>query len=342
MTPTNRIPPVNPRLRGPGSYPGRRRGPRHPRLVLAINLLLVTFIVGGAAGFAAVWTNAFGFGDKWEHLLARIDLALNPPPDRDSVPTVDSTPRPIRTATPGATARATAGASQSPGSSPATGKTPKPTKPPTPTPPPVRKRVDVKIAADPKAVFAHEVDVDMCAAAGVQMVLAIHGKADTSNAFQRRLDGRVREWQSWKDSHNGRWGPSAMVEALDAYGVKGYEIRAFARRDDALLDAARAISETGAPVILMAWRGAHTWVMNGYRADADPMVFDDATVTGTYVLDPWYPDNSSIWGQSDPPGAFQDASEMVRNFLPWKRPEGLYPQRDGKFLIIAPTIPLGG
>jgi hypothetical protein len=31
------------------------------------------------------------------------------------------------------------------------------------------------------------------------------------------------------------------------------------------------------------------------------------------------------------------AAEMERNFLPWKRPEGRYPDRDGKFLILAPT-----
>ena len=76
----------------------------------------------------------------------------------------------------------------------------------------------------------------------------------------------------------------------------------------------------------------------GFRATADPLLFKDATVTGTYILDPWYPRVSSIWGPSDPPGTFQDASEMVRNYLPWKRPEGSYPQRDGKFLLVVPTI----
>ena len=95
------------------------------------------------------------------------------------------------------------------------------------------------------------------------------------------------------------------------------------------------------PVIIVAWRGAHTWVMTGFRATADPLLFKDATVTGTYILDPWYPWWSSIWGQSDPPGTFQDASEMGRNFLPWQRPEGNYPDRDGKFIVVIPTIPAG-
>jgi hypothetical protein len=173
----------------------------------------------------------------------------------------------------------------------------------------------------------------------MQMVLAIHGLADTSEAFQRRLAGRVNEWESRQDSLNGSWGPNAMVEALAAYGARGYQLQGYKTRAAALRGAAMALSETGSPVILIAWRGAHTWVMTGYRADADPLFFPDATVSGTYILDPWYPRVSTIWGRSDGPGVFQDASEMVRNYLPWKRPEGKYPDRDGKFLILAPTIP---
>ncbi len=33
---------------------------------------------------------------------------------------------------------------------------------------------------------------------------------------------------------------------------------------------------------------------------------------------------------------FQDAAEMKRNYLPWRRPEGRYPGRDGNFLVIVP------
>jgi hypothetical protein len=31
---------------------------------------------------------------------------------------------------------------------------------------------------------------------------------------------------------------------------------------------------------------------------------------------------------------------MERNYLRWKRPEGSYQGRDGKFLAIVPTVPL--
>ena len=282
---------------------------------IAVALILVAALTAGTA----VATNAFGAGDKFERLVRRVALAINPPPDRPTEATVDITPEPSASPTPTI--------SLAPGKSA-----------PPPTPAPVRKPVDVRILSKPNAYFASEYLKDWCAPAGVQMVLSILGHADTSVAFQRTLQNRVGEWESYSDSHNGEWGPAAMVQALTAYGAPGYKIHAHPTRDAALRDAAVALQKTHAPVIIVAWRGAHTWVMTGFRANADPAVFNDAKVTGTYILDPWYPRVSSIWGPSDPPGTFQDASEMVRNFLPWKRPEGKYPDRDGKFLIVVPTV----
>jgi hypothetical protein len=316
-------PPARSSVRAGSAYNPRPRQPRRRRRV-PWRILLVAGLLGTAVGVGAVWTNAFGAGDRFEGLLARIDLVLDPPPDRSIPPTVDVTPRPVVTPSP------------TPRRSIPPGATPEPT--PSPTPAPVRGPVDVKIDTDPDAVFASQLTKDWCAPAGMQMVLAIHGLADTSEAFQRRLAGRVKEWESRQDSHNGSWGPNAMAEALAAYGARGYQLQGYKTRAAALRGAATALSETGSPVILIAWRGAHTWVMTGYRADADPLIFPDATVSGTYILDPWYPRVSTIWGRSDGPGVFQDAAEMVRNYLPWKRPEGRYPDRDGKFLILAPTI----
>src|SRR5438876_854814 len=79
--------------------------------------------------------------------------------------------------------------------------------------------VDDRILSKPTAYLASEYLKDWCAAAGVQMVLSIQGHADTSVAFQRTLMNRVGEWEGYSDSHNGQWGPAAMVEALAAYGV---------------------------------------------------------------------------------------------------------------------------
>lgn len=306
-----------------------RRAP-HRRFSLR-RLTLIAVVVGVAAGTFAISTDTLGAGHLFERALDRIDRFIaGPVPDRPTVGTVLVTAppeTPVPTATP----------SRSPAHSGSTA-APTRTATPTPTPTPARVPVDVDIVADHEAVFAHELKDTWCAPAGVQMTLAVLGLADTSDAFQQELQGRVREWESYDDSHNGKWGPSAMVLALEAYGAAGYEVRGYETRQDALRDAAVAIETTNSPVILLAWRGAHTWVMTGYRADADPAFYPDATVEGAYVLDPWYPWVSSIWGPSDPPGTFQDAAEMERNYLRWKRPEGLYPDRDGLFISVVPTL----
>ena len=190
----------------------------------------------------------------------------------------------------------------------------------------------------PKSVFAHELRKDWCAPAGVQMTLAALGLADNSEGFQHELVARIHEWETYADSHNYEWGPAAMSLALEAYGAPGYEVRAYKTRGQALHDAAVQIEKTGSPAILLAWRGAHTWVMTGYRADRDPALFRGADMQGVYILDPWYPMISSIWGPSNPPGTFTTAEEMRENFLVWKRPEGHYPDRDGLWITVAPTV----
>jgi hypothetical protein len=174
----------------------------------------------------------------------------------------------------------------------------------------------------------------------VQIALNVNGKdarIDTSRARQARIRQLQVDLTTRKDSRNGGAGPLGMVASLERLGKVDYELRIYDTRAEALRDSAKAIKETGHAAILLAWRGAHAWVMTGYRADADPTVFRNARVTGAYILDPWYPRVSSIWGPSDGPGVFQDAAEMKRNYLPWKRPEGRYPGRDGRFLAIVPV-----
>ncbi len=293
-------------------------------------------MAAASIGTLAIATDTLGAGQRWESVLARVDrLLAGPVPDRPTLTTVRVTDPPL-TPSPTLTPSPVPTASSEPSSGPRATTTPTPT--PTSSPEPTRSPVDVDIAADPEAVFVHEIHKDWCAVAGTQMVLALHGLVDTSDATQNEIAGRIREWESLDDSRNGKWGPAAMALAVADYGAPGYEIRAFESRQGALRDAARAIQKTGAPVILLAWRGAHTWIMTGFRADADPSVFGDAHVEGAYILDPWYPWISSIWGPSDPPGTFQDEAEMERNFLKWKRPEGRYPDRDGLFITVAPTI----
>lgn len=294
-----------------------------------VGVVVLIALVAGVGGTAAIATNALGAGDRFESLVARVDRFFNPPPDRPiddeqvrGRPTPTPTPVPSFELRPSPSGSVTAS-------------------PRTATPELARASVDVDILkrsnVDPATVFASQVEKDMCAPAGVQMTLAVLRLADTSAETQLGIHRRVREWESWRDSHNGEWGPTAIANALAAYGASGYKVRVYETRADAMFHAALAIEMTGKPVVLVPWRGAHTWVMTGYRADADPTLFADARVSGAYILDPWFPRVSSIWGPSDPPGTFQDAAEMKRNYLPWKRPEGLYDGRDGKFVAVVPT-----
>ena len=306
---------------------------RHRRRRTWLRVIALAVVLALASGIVLVSTDTFGAGDRFERLLARVDRFISgPPPDRAGVVTVRITPPPTEAPTPIPTP--TPFVSLAPGATPSP--TPDPT--PTPTPKPRKVPVDVDIVANHKKVFAHELKDTWCSPAGVQMTLAVLGLADTSDGFQRELQSRVKGWESYDDSHNGLWGPHAMALALEAYGAPGYEVRGYDSRLGAMRDAAKAIQATDSPVILLAWRGAHTWVMTGFKADSDPSVFPYSKISGAYILDPWYPWNSSIWGQSDPPGTFQDDAEMARNYLPWKRPEGHNPDRDGLYIAVVPTV----
>jgi hypothetical protein len=302
------------------------RRARRRRLRRFVAGALVVAVVGASFMTLAIATDTFGAGEKWLAVMNRVERFLaGPVPDRPTKATVLVTEPPETTPTP-------VPVTPEPGATPT----------PTPTPGPKRVNMDVNIVDDPDAVFVSEARSDWCAVAGVQSVLAIHGLVDTSDDTQHEIASRVHEWEAYSDSHNGEWGPAAMALALEAYGAPGYEVRAFETMTGALRDAAVAIEKTHSPAILLAWRGAHTWVMTGYRGDGDPAIFKYAKISGAYIIDPWYPRLSSIWGYSNPPGTLTKFEELRENILPWKRPEGHYPNRDGLYITVVPTIPRSG
>jgi hypothetical protein len=305
------------------------------RLALAALALLLIF----ATGFTVVRANVLGMGNRFDRLTARIENFIDPPPDRSTLPTVVFTPEPS-VATPEPTVAPTIEPSASPSPSPT---------------PLVRTAVDVRVVDDHAAVFTSQLTEKDCAVAATQMVLTILGLGNPSTEFQQSIKDRIGEWESLSDSLNGGWGPAAVGLALTAHGATDYQVRAYDTYTDALRDSAIAITELNKPVVMFPWWGAHSWVMTGYRADADPTLFDDAVITGAYILDPWFPRNSSIWGQSDAPGNFEDLAELERNWPAfqgppgyeqigpgWTRPEGAYPDRDGRFVVLMPTTPREG
>ncbi len=276
------------------------------------DLGLVAFVVGALVIGLVTW-NLAG---------AVTSAALTPSPTSPVAIAASSSP-----------AAAGASGSASPSASPSADPSP------TPTPKPERKPVDVKIEPKPASVFVSELKNTWCAASAVQIALNVNGPASrvrTTKARQGQIRNLEAKLTTRADSRNGGAGPLGMAATLRELGKVDYELRIFDTRAQALQDSAKAVSRTGHAVILLAWRGAHAWVMTGYRADADPRLFKNAKVAGAYIIDPWYPRVSRIWGPSDKPGAYQNAAEMKRNYLPWRRPEGRYPGRDGKFLALVP------
>lgn len=263
-------------------------------------------------------------------------LQVQPALDGDGRPTLPlSSPAALVSGTP-----TPAPSTSSPLPSAAPSASPSPAPSPTASPSPVRAAVDLKLVANPAAYFSSEATKVMCADAAIQIVVNVldrPAKPNLSRAFQDQIARMAVGLTAKADSRNAGWGPAGMADAITQLSGLPYELRIYGTRDQAVRATAIAVQATKQPVIWLAWRGAHAWVVDGFRATADPVQFRDAKISGVYVLDPWYPRVSNIWGPSDPPGTFQNAAEMTRNFLPWKRPEGAYPGRDGHFLVVVPA-----
>ncbi|CAN5686596.1 hypothetical protein BH23CHL8_BH23CHL8_23220 [soil metagenome] len=90
---------------------------------------------------------------------------------------------------------------------------------------------------------------------------------------------------------------------------------------------------------LVVWRGAHSWVMSGFTATADPAYTKDFQVKTVFIRDVWFPWVSSIWGASRPPNAAVPVAALAEDYLPYNRPSRRHPMRDGKFMLILPTLP---
>jgi hypothetical protein len=116
-----------------------------------------------------------------------------------------------------------------------------------------------------------------------------------------------------------------------------YVVEVAPTRGKAVERAVRAIRATGRPAGLLVWRGAHSWVLHGFEATADPASSTQMTVTHLYVTDPWYPRVSSIWGPSRGPNARITPRQLEEDFLMWRRPTGRYPAMDGRYVVILPV-----
>ncbi len=173
-----------------------------------------------------------------------------------------------------------------------------------------------------------------CLPAAMQTAMNIMDDgADTSRATQAKLFDFTR---SIDPAPDGAAEPEAWAKGLTQLGYGNYDVDIQPTLKVAIKNAARQIRLTGRPAGLMVWRGAHSWVMSGFNATADPAQTDDFTVTAVRIEDVWYPRLSSIWGYSRPPDALYKVDDLSVDFLPWKRPLGTYPRKTGNFVTVIP------
>ena len=214
--------------------------------------------------------------------------------------------------------------------------TPLPTDPPSPTPSPTVASFEMDIYR-PKT-FVSQITKTACMAAAVQNMLNIIGpKIDLTPARQNVISTALVGNTTKTDSLNGGYGPAGWAITMTQMGGGNYKLLIDNSLDQALHDAASALRKTRRPVGLLSWWGAHSWVMTGFRSSHDPRYYPtNYTIEGAYIVDPFYPRKSTIWGQTLGPDTFRDMPAMTHNYIGWKRPEGHYPGRDGKWLLVVP------
>jgi hypothetical protein len=185
-----------------------------------------------------------------------------------------------------------------------------------------------------KGDYVGELTKIWCLPAAMQTSMNIMDPgADTSRQTQARIFALAR---SIAPAPDGAAEPEGWAKGLTQLGYGNYQVTEKASIRDAIHLAARQIRATNRPAGLLVWRGAHSWVMSGFSATADPALTDSFVVTAVRIEDVWYPRVSTIWGSSRPPDALVPVAALPADYLPWKRPTGRYPGKDGKFVLVVP------
>jgi len=245
-------------------------------------------------------------------------------------PTLVATPAPTPTAAP--TEARTAAPTPTPVPTLAAMPTPTPTLAPTPSPTPSGP---FEMNLYGKGDFVSQATPKQCVAAAMQIMLNIVGpKNDRTKATQASLASLAKRLS---DHHDHGTEPRGWVRGLERRGAGDYEVSVAPSMGRAVRRAVEAVRATGRPVGLLVWRGAHSWVLHGFTATADPAVTDDYEITGLWVSDPWYPRISSIWGPSRKPNQRITVKQLREDYLKWRRPTGRYPGMDGQWVMILPV-----
>jgi hypothetical protein len=185
--------------------------------------------------------------------------------------------------------------------------------------------------------FVGQATRDFCVPAAIlTMQNIVEPGATRSFAAQERLYRLARRLSTWRLVGGGAEA-EGWAGTLNRLGYGPYAVAVEPTRAAALAAAAKALRLTGRPVGLLMWRGAHAWVMSGFRATADPARTDRFAVTHVYVEDPWYPRGSSLWGSSPAPDSIVPVPVLAADLLPFRRPTVRYPDKDGRFVLVLPV-----
>lgn len=190
--------------------------------------------------------------------------------------------------------------------------------------------------------FATQMTKHYCVPGAMQTMMNVmdRGAKRASRAIQDRLYRLARRLSTDRLRGEGAE-PEGWARGLERLGYGRFEVLVQKTRAGAIREAALALRRTGRPVGLLVWRGAHSWVMVGFRATADPALTSDFRVTHVRIVDVWYPRVSSIWGASVKPSTLIPVAKLKEDYLPWRRPLMRYPDKDGRFVIVAPVADIG-
>jgi hypothetical protein len=214
-----------------------------------------------------------------------------------------------------------------------------------PAPLPPHPLPQAKAAPGPYAInlyeagdFASQVLKHYCVPGAMQTMINVmdRGAKRASRAIQDRLYRLARRLSTDRLRGEGAE-PEGWARGLERLGHGRFEVLVTKTRPAAIREAALALRRTGRPVGLLVWRGAHAWVMVGFRSTADPAVTSDFTVTHIRIVDVWYPRVSSIWGASVKPSTLIPVAKLKEDYLRWRRPLMRYPDKDGRFVLVVPV-----
>jgi hypothetical protein len=182
--------------------------------------------------------------------------------------------------------------------------------------------------------FVTQYTKEWCVAAALQIMLNVTDRID-DRSMKKQIE-LFRIALGLSHNHGRMTTERGWAATLNKLGVGPYEVRSTRTRTQAIQMAAEAIRRTNRPAGLLTWWGAHSWVMTGFTATADPRVTPDFRVTAVFVSDPWYPKVSSIWGPSLPPDSRMTLEQLHIDYIPWIARAGRTRAYSGKYVLILP------